>query len=72
MRTVKKRYLQTEQVLRDNVELHRMPGNIHQQYVNASVLLFEDSIYNFDAQTLTEAFRKTGGHHCLRVRYVAT
>lgn len=59
MRPVVKRYLSMRAVLDDYVNEHKLPANIHLEPVESSVLLFEDSIYNFGAAELCDIFSKT-------------
>lgn len=32
---------------KDYMEIHKMPGNIHVDFLPCNTMLFEDSIYNF-------------------------
>jgi len=62
MRGVVKRYFEAQQMLNDYCTLMKMPANVHTSLVNATTLVFEDSIYNYDQHSLTKLFVDTGAH----------
>jgi len=59
MRPPVKRYFQLEQMLHDYTVLHEKPKVYHTKPVAANTLVFEDSIYNFDEDSLTKLFLDT-------------
>nr|QWC36506.1 polyprotein [Bemisia tabaci beny-like virus 6] len=61
-RPVLKRYQHIQQVIDDYINLHKMPDNIHLKPVEANTLVFEDTIYNYDAHSLVSLFVETGAN----------
>lgn len=57
-----KRYNDLRQIITDYTLLHKLPGNIHTEVVDATILLFEDSIYNYTKETLTHLFQQSGAY----------
>uniref|UniRef100_A0A1B6DRE7 Alphavirus-like MT domain-containing protein n=1 Tax=Clastoptera arizonana TaxID=38151 RepID=A0A1B6DRE7_9HEMI len=59
-RPIAKRYAHMKTIFDDYITANKLPEVIHLQPVKANTLVFEDSIYNFTAETLVELFEETG------------
>lgn len=49
-----------QEVLKDYMELKKMPATIYTEYVAANTLGFEDSFYNFGPKDYVKNFQATG------------
>lgn len=59
LRGAAKRYNDMQILIKDMVDLHKLPSNIHTEPVEANILLFEDSLYNLNAEDLVKLFVRT-------------
>lgn len=62
IRPVFKRYKDFESVMKDWNDTNKLPCTIHPNLVEAEVLLFEDSLYNFDYKMICDTFKQTNAN----------
>lgn len=59
LRPVAKRYWKMKEILKDYIEINKMPDTIHLKPIEANTLIFEDLFYNFTPEMYVDIFEQT-------------